>query len=149
MNPGATTLPAASIVRLRGAAARLPMVAIFPSRMPTSPAYHGEPVPSMMWPWVITRSKSGVCAGREVVANSKWKVDNKIEIDRNEINAFTVGCLSERIDCLTWELPRSCPDLIYFYCDIEVVPFPIILERLRTVAAPVPSAIHIARASHS
>ena len=59
MKPGATTLPAASMVRLRGAAERLPMAAIFPSRMPRSPEYHGEPVPSMMWPLVMTRSKAG------------------------------------------------------------------------------------------
>ena len=60
MKPGATTLPAASMVRLRGAAARLPMAATFPSRMPTSPEYQGEPVPSMMWPLVMTRSKAAV-----------------------------------------------------------------------------------------
>ena len=48
MNPGATTLPAASIVRLRGLRPRLPMAAILPSRMPMSPEYQGEPVPSMM-----------------------------------------------------------------------------------------------------
>src|SRR6202035_5779282 len=63
MKPGATTLPPASMVRLRGAVVRLPMAAILPSRMPTSPEYHGEPVPSMMWPLVMTRSKAdGVCA---------------------------------------------------------------------------------------
>jgi len=57
MKPGATTLPAASMVRWRWAAERLPMAAIFPSRMPRSPEYHGEPVPSMMWPLVMTMSK--------------------------------------------------------------------------------------------
>ena len=36
--------------------ARLPMAAIWPSRMPTSPQYQGEPVPSMMWPLVMTMS---------------------------------------------------------------------------------------------
>src|SRR5216683_2412621 len=62
MKPGATTLPAASIVLLRGAAARLPMAATFPSRMPRSPEYQGDPVPSMMWPLVMTRSNAGgVC----------------------------------------------------------------------------------------
>ena len=35
------------------------------------------------------------------------------------------------------------------YGTTEVVPFPIILEPLRTVAAPAPSAIQIPRASHS
>ena len=71
MKPGATTFPAASMVRLRGAAERLPMAAIFPSRIPMSPEYHGEPVPSMMWPWVMTRSKAGDCA--KVNEANSWK----------------------------------------------------------------------------
>ena len=49
----------ASMVRVRGASLRLPMAAILPSRMPMSPEYQGEPVPSMMWPLVMTRSKAG------------------------------------------------------------------------------------------
>src|SRR5579864_5957261 len=65
MKPGATTLPAASMVRLRAEAERLPMAAILPSRIPMSPEYHGEPVPSMMWPFVMTMSKEpAVWAGR-------------------------------------------------------------------------------------
>ena len=66
MKPGATTLPAASMVRLRGAAERLPMAAILPSRMPRSPEYQGEPVPSMMWPLVMTRSKAAFGREREM-----------------------------------------------------------------------------------
>jgi hypothetical protein len=58
MNPGATTSPCASIVRALAASRRLPMAAILPSRIPTSPEYHGEPVPSMMWPLVMTTSKA-------------------------------------------------------------------------------------------
>ena len=50
MNPGATTLPATSIRRAAAAPARWPIAAIRPSRMPTSAAYHGEPVPSTMCP---------------------------------------------------------------------------------------------------
>jgi len=50
INPGATTFPPASIVRLRGAADRFPIAAILPSRIPTSPEYHGDSVPSMMCP---------------------------------------------------------------------------------------------------
>src|SRR5580692_7213533 len=49
IKPGATTFPAASMVRARDAAARLPMAAILPSLMPTSAEYQGEPVPSMRW----------------------------------------------------------------------------------------------------
>jgi hypothetical protein len=56
MNPGATTMPRASIVRFVGASARRPMAAIFPARIPTSAAYQGDPVPSMTWPLRITRS---------------------------------------------------------------------------------------------
>src|SRR5438034_4792949 len=57
MKPGATTWPCASIVRVRVLAARLPISAIFPPRMPISPEYQGEPVPSIMRPLVITMSK--------------------------------------------------------------------------------------------
>src|SRR5437667_294182 len=41
------------------------MATTFPSRMPRSPEYHGEPVPSMMWQSVMTRSKAGVGAWAE------------------------------------------------------------------------------------
>ena len=41
------------------------MATTLPSRMPRSPEYHGEPVPSMMWPSVMTRSKAGVGAWAE------------------------------------------------------------------------------------
>src|SRR5215813_4142082 len=44
------------MVRLREESARFPIAAIFPSRMPMSPEYQGEPVPSIMWPFVMTRS---------------------------------------------------------------------------------------------
>jgi hypothetical protein len=57
MNPGATTLPCASIVSLRGASCRLPMAAMRPARIPTSPEYHGEPVPSTICPLTMTMSK--------------------------------------------------------------------------------------------
>ena len=39
-----------------GAPARSPMAAILPARIPTSAAYHGEPVPSMTCPLRITTS---------------------------------------------------------------------------------------------
>jgi len=39
------------------------MAAIFPPRIPTSAAYHGEPVPSMMRPLAITMS-NGAAAPR-------------------------------------------------------------------------------------
>src|SRR6476661_6315570 len=57
MKPGATTRPWASIVRLADAPARRPIAAIRPSRMPTSAAYQGEPVPSITWPLTMTTSK--------------------------------------------------------------------------------------------
>jgi hypothetical protein len=61
IKPGATTLPPASMVRVRPAPARFPIEAILPARTPMSPEYQGEPVPSMMWPLVMTMSK--VCGG--------------------------------------------------------------------------------------
>ena len=56
MNPGATTIPRASITRAAGSPSSLPMAAILPSRMPMSAEYHGEPVPSMIRPFRITVS---------------------------------------------------------------------------------------------
>src|SRR5579863_10039189 len=77
MKPGATTLPAASIVRRRVASERLPMATILPSRIPTSPEYQGEPVPSMMCPLVMTMSK--VC---ETADEQRHKSSGK-SIQRN------------------------------------------------------------------
>jgi len=56
MKPGATIFPCASIVCFAGAPARRPIAAIRPSRMATSAAYQGEPVPSITRPLAITRS---------------------------------------------------------------------------------------------
>jgi hypothetical protein len=56
MNPGATTSPPASITVPAVAFARSPMAAMCPSRTPTSPRYHGEPVPSMMRAFLMIRS---------------------------------------------------------------------------------------------
>ena len=58
---GRDHLPWASMVLLRGSTDKLPMAAIRPMRMPMSPEYQGEPVPSMMWPLVMTMSKD--CGG--------------------------------------------------------------------------------------
>src|ERR1700688_1747271 len=62
MNPGATIRPCASMVFLREALDKLPMAAMRPSLTATSPAYHGEPVPSMIWPFAMTRSYSAAAA---------------------------------------------------------------------------------------
>jgi hypothetical protein len=56
MNPGATTRPDASIVRVAGADARRPTAAIFPPRTPTSAANQGAPVPSTTRALVNTMS---------------------------------------------------------------------------------------------
>src|ERR1700688_2911750 len=87
MKPGATTLPAASIVRLRGEALRLPMAATFPSRIPRSPEYQGEPAPSMMWPLVMTRSKlvavdcaNTWAAANTMIASNKFRLRSFIDI---------------------------------------------------------------------
>jgi hypothetical protein len=47
-NPGATTIPLASMRRLAAAPERCPMAATRPSRMPRSAPYQGDPVPSTM-----------------------------------------------------------------------------------------------------
>jgi hypothetical protein len=46
------------------------MAAIFPSRMPTSPEYQGEPVPSTMCPLRMTMSNaaSGIAAVVKLIA---------------------------------------------------------------------------------
>src|SRR3984957_20715033 len=58
MNPGATIIPVRSMVRLREGRDKLPMAAMRPALMATSPAYQGDPVPSMIWPLAMTRSYS-------------------------------------------------------------------------------------------
>src|ERR1041385_7176483 len=95
MKPGATTLPAASMVRLRGAAERLPMAEILPSRMPRSPEYHGDPVPSMMWPLVMTRSKVGAWADNLTATISNKNAGNIADI-LLEVN-FLIILLSLRV----------------------------------------------------
>src|SRR5436309_9332973 len=50
------------MVRARRELVRLPIAAILPLRMPMSPEYQGEPVPSMIRPRVMTMSKDGDCA---------------------------------------------------------------------------------------
>src|SRR5271156_1609917 len=56
MNPGATTRPSASIVRLAAAPAYLPTPTILPSCTATSAANAGSPEPSTTRPFLINRS---------------------------------------------------------------------------------------------
>ena len=44
MNPGATTIPRASMVRFAETASSFPIAAILPPRIPMSPEYHGDPL---------------------------------------------------------------------------------------------------------
>ena len=44
------------IVRFVEAPSSFPSEAILPPRIPISPEYHGDPVPSTMWPFRMTRS---------------------------------------------------------------------------------------------
>src|SRR5215469_2848008 len=60
MNPGATTMPWASMVCLAAATGSLPIATIRPLRIPMSPEYQGDPVPSMMWPFLMRTSKEEV-----------------------------------------------------------------------------------------
>ena len=64
MNPGATTLPPASIVADRSArrpapGTRLPTATILPSRTPTDPLTDGPPVPSMIRALVMSEVEQG------------------------------------------------------------------------------------------
>src|SRR5262252_1888649 len=56
MNPGATTRPSASIVRLAAAPAYLPTPTILPSWTATSAANAGSPEPSTTRPFLMSRS---------------------------------------------------------------------------------------------
>src|SRR6266446_6539070 len=56
MNPGATTRPSASIVRLAAAPAYLPTPTILPFCTATSAANAGSPEPSTTRPFLISRS---------------------------------------------------------------------------------------------
>src|ERR1700735_551705 len=91
MKPGATIMPCASRVRLREALDKLPMAAMRPALMATSPAYQGEPVPSMIWPLAMTRSYSPPAAWltdtRRPAASSTAAVARKIDL------AFIAGSL--------------------------------------------------------
>src|SRR5713101_18649 len=104
MKPGATTLPRASIVRARFASLRLPMAAIFPSRIPTSPEYHGEPVPSIMWPSVITRSKDW---RDSCTAESNRQVKSKT---KNAVTDARTNCISDLQFIPDFRFESKCPD---------------------------------------
>src|SRR6516165_1111667 len=58
MKPGATTRPAASIVRLAAAPAYLPTPTILPSWTATSAAKAGSPEPSTTRPFLMSRSNA-------------------------------------------------------------------------------------------
>src|SRR5262245_56455207 len=84
MKPGATTWQCASIVRSREAVARVPIAAMRPSRMPTSPEYHGDPVPSTMWPLLMTVSKVAAVASDDNVSPTGIR----IELARHKVVSF-------------------------------------------------------------
>ena len=54
-NPGATTLPSASMTS-RALSRSRPMATILPAFTPTSPRYRGRPDPSTTHPFLISRS---------------------------------------------------------------------------------------------
>src|SRR3954471_13929624 len=70
MKPGETTLSCASIVFAAETFERSPMETIVSPRTPTSPRYHGAPVPSMMRPLMIFKSSM---AGFGAVAQAAAK----------------------------------------------------------------------------
>ena len=151
MKPGATTLPPASMVRLRGAAVRFPMAAIFPSRIPRSPEYQGEPVPSMMWPWVMTRSKDGVWARATWrTAEMRTKIENsncgrRCDLDVLVHLSYPQGLKPETYFMFYAALKGRSSTLTHALRPSRAAP-----PRCGTVAAAMPPmAIHAPRASHS
>src|SRR5436309_3052429 len=97
MKPGATTIPRASMLRHAGAPESRPIAAILPARIPTSAAYHGEPVPSITWPLWMTRSKGGKAAAAASANSIKWRmsVPLKAKIKR-DLGARPVRLLVKR-----------------------------------------------------
>src|SRR5882724_1166524 len=63
MNPGAMTSPCASMTVRALTAPSRPIAAMWPALIARSPAYQGDPVPSTMWPFLMTRSNwsGGAC----------------------------------------------------------------------------------------
>src|SRR5579883_1981525 len=99
IKPGATTIPRASIVRERGAPARLPIAAIFPPRSPMSPECHGDPVPSMMRPLTMTMSNprgEPETRGSVPVNNA---TQNAATFERIEVRKFILGSYVDGAEC--------------------------------------------------
>src|SRR5581483_8590944 len=125
IKPGATTSPRASIVVPRFAWDKLPIAAIFPSRMPISPEYHGDPVPSIMWPLMITVSK--LCCAWDTTDNTQ----------KTTIMDQLLRCLSSTLTS-EFDLIRH----IQFNAETAAV-----LRSRHPKTSP--SKLHIASASHS
>src|SRR4051812_39876435 len=124
MNPGATTLPATSIRRLACAPERLPIAAIRPSRMPTSPEYQGEPVPSTMRPCSRTRSNGA----------SAWRAGARRRKSAMEI-FFMISALSRLLPELdAAEHAGDVLDDLHVFRQLEI-------DLLRVAAAEVEDAV--------
>jgi hypothetical protein len=59
MKPGATIMPLASMIRRASEPENVPISAILPLRIPTSPEYQGDPLPSTILPLRMTTSNGG------------------------------------------------------------------------------------------
>src|SRR5262245_24037978 len=87
MKPGATTRPAASLVRA-AASRSLPSATILPWWTATSPRKAGIPEPSMIRPFLIRRSYAIVCSSLRCVAGLWVSACCRM---RREITRFDVG----------------------------------------------------------
>src|SRR5580704_9076978 len=92
------------MVRVRGAAVRLPIAAILPSRIPMSPEYQGEPVPSMMWPLVMTMSNA---AGNP--AFTEKIISEKRRVTMAALHGMKMACL---MNWLQWHVRKRAEAFI-------------------------------------
>jgi hypothetical protein len=74
------------------------MAAIFLSRIPISPEYQGEAVPSIIWPLVMTRSKGwGGVVGHSKEQLRTMKIANQVWCSMGRVTIFSVMVSSNQI----------------------------------------------------
>src|SRR5438105_14155737 len=129
INPGATTIPRASMERRAGAFPRFPTAAILPPRMATSPAYHGDPVPSIIRPLRITRSyglataanhKTGSRIIREVYGSAAGLRAKCNRTAAHALKAQTVQLNNSDAAQFSQSMCRGVPDQVFVHTFIFV-----------------------------
>src|SRR5687767_2191851 len=110
MNPGATYLPAASIVVLACASCRPPTAAMRPSWMATSARVHGAPLPSITRALRITVSSTRVVCG---LGDSGVEWRHVANLDQRAFSAIgpvtSIGAKGARHDGKHYASPHRHP----------------------------------------